>query len=541
MLLATFGSAASAAPGWVGTATHRTDVYSDAGAPVAAAEEVAPGQEVQIAVSLKLRNRDALDQRIARIRAGSSADIISTDQLAGLHLPTAAQVDRVVQHLSQAGFRYITVAPNRLLITATGSAGNVKSAFNTTLYNFGAGASRVFANVGDAQVPAALSDLVLAVHGLQNASHLRPMYQLAGAVDATDAGTLARTRPPKPVGHTPTDFPLIYGASSMPAATNAVVGIISNGEMNPTLADLAKFETSAGFTAVPTTVTYVGTHGTDTSGTIEWDLDSQSSLSAAGGKMKELVFYVATTLADAPLLAAFNQAVVENRAKVINVSLGGCETSSQSSGFNASGDQIFAVAVSQGQTFSVSTGDSGSLECGRRAGNEQSYPAVSPYVMAIGGTTLTTTGTTAYLGETTWKSGGGGPSTTEAAPSWQVASGVLGGGTGRGVPDISFDADPNSGAKIIVNGVVTQVGGTSLSAPLFSGFWARIQSNSGKVLGFPDASIYKYAAANPALFHDVTSGSNGGFTAAAGWDYGTGWGSVNIGAMATFIANTPGF
>ena len=230
-----------------------------------------------------------------------------------------------------------------------------------------------------------------------------------------------------------------------------------------------------------------------------------------------------------------------DHAKVINVSLGGCETSSKTSGFTASSDQIFAVAVAQGQTFSISTGDSGSMECGRRKGNQQSYPAVSPYVMAIGGTTLTTTGNTTYASEKTWKGGGGGPSTTETAPSWQVSSGVLNGGTGRGVPDISFDADPNTGSKIIVNGSIVQYGGTSLSAPLFAGFWARIQSASTKTLGFPDPSIYANGGANPGLFHDVTTGSNGGFTAKAGWDYATGWGSVNIGALATFIANTPGF
>ena len=108
------------------------------------------------------------------------------------------------------------------------------------------------------------------------------------------------------------------------------------------------------------TVTYVGTKSSDTSGTPEWDLDSQDALAAAGGKVKEMVFYVATSLADAPLISTFNQSVSENRAKVINVSLGGCENGARTSGFTAASDQIFALAVSQGQTFSVSTGDSGS-------------------------------------------------------------------------------------------------------------------------------------------------------------------------------------
>lgn len=528
MLAAAFGTAASAAPAWVSTATLTPEVFSSTGDPLAAAEEVAPGQEIQIAVSLKLRDRAALERRIERIRAGTP-DFIEATDLARVHLPTSAQVELVVQHLTQAGFRNIEVAPNRLLVTATGSAANVKSAFNTTLRNFGSGESRVYSNVGDAQVPAALAGTVLAVHGLQSGNRLHPMIE-----------ELSPQARPVAVGHSPTDFPIIYGASGLPPATNATLGIIAQGSLTQTLVDLAAFVTSAGYTPFAPTVTFVGTHSTDTSGTPEWDLDSQDGLAAAGGKLKEMVFYVATTLQDAPLLATFNQAVVENRAKVINVSLGGCETSSKTSGFTASGDQIFAVGVAQGQTFSISSGDSGSKECGRRAGNQQSYPAVSPYVMAIGGTTLYTTGATTFLSEKTWKGGGGGPSTTETAAPWQQSSGVLN-GTARGVPDISFDADPNSGSKIIVNGALAQYGGTSLSAPLFAGFWARIMSASTKTLGFPDPSIYKYGGANAGLFHDVTTGSNGGFTAVAGWDYATGWGSVNIGALATFIANTPGF
>ena len=536
LLMLALGSAANAAPGWVSTATHPSEIFSSDGESLAAAEEVAPGQAVEIAVSLKVRNRDLLEQRVAAIRGAGSTDFIGEAELVGRHLPTQAQVTAVVTHLTAAGFRNIEVAPNRLLVTATGSAANVKTAFNTTLRNFGAGATRVYSNTSDAQVPEALADIVLAVHGLQSGDRLHPLAIRAG-VTSEDLDPKI-TRRPRPVGHLPTDFEGIYGAAGLPAATNAVIGIIASGNLDPTLSDFAIFLGNVGFTPFTPTVTYVGTRSSDTKGTPEWDLDSQDSLAAAGGKVKEMVFYVATSLADAPLIAAFNQAMHENRANVINVSLGGCENSAKTSGFTASSDQIFALAVSQGQTFSVSTGDSGSKECGRRA-TGQSYPAVSPYVMAIGGTTVITTGTNVYASESTWSGGGGGPSTTEAAPTWQLASGVLGAGTARGVPDISFDADPASGAKIVVNGTIAQYGGTSLSAPLFTGFWSRIRSASAKVLAFPDPSIYKFGVANPSLFHDVTTGSNGGFTAGAGWDYASGFGSLNVGNLATFIAATP--
>jgi pseudomonalisin len=533
MIAAAFGSQAHAAATWASTATHAPEVYSrSSGEALARAEAVAPGQALHITVSLQMRNRDQLDQRIAGLRAGTRQDFLTSADAVALHLPTQAQVQAVVQHLQQAGFRHIVVADNRLLVSAEGSAMNAAAAFNTQLHNFGTGADRVFANVTDAQVPASLKSTVLAVHGLQNAAGFHTMIQEPDAHPEARGGG---------VGHQPTDFPLIYNASGLPPATKATIGIISSGSMAPTLSDFAAFLAKTGFPSFTPTVVNTDPASTDTSGTPEWDLDSQNSLSAAGGQVKGMIFYTASSLNDTPLIQAFNGAVSANQATAVNISLGGCETSSKSSGFTASSDQIFALGVAQGQTFTVSTGDSGSKECGRRAGNAQSYPAVSPYVMAIGGTTLVTTGTTAYKRETTWKSGGGGPSLTEPAQSFQIASGVLKGATSRGVPDISFDADPNSGSIIIVNGANAQYGGTSLSAPLFAGFWARIQSQHGSMLVSPGAGFYQYGVASPSLFHDVTSGSNGGFTAVAGWDYATGFGSVDIGALATFINGHSGW
>jgi xanthomonalisin len=116
---------------------------------------------------------------------------------------------------------------------------------------------------------------------------------------------------------------------------------------------------------------------------------------------------------------------------------------------------------------------------------------------------------------------------TENAPSWQTAAGVLGTSTKRGVPDISFDASPSSGALVLVNGSQAQIGGTSLAAPLWAGFWARIQAAHGNTLPFPASTLYSGAASHTTWFHDVTSG-NQGYAAATGWDYASGYGSVQI-------------
>jgi len=298
-------------------------------------------------------------------------------------------------------------------------------------------------------------------------------------------------------------------------------------------------------------VVAVASASSDTSGTDEWNMDSQASLAAAGGTIKSMLLYTAPSLSDADLTSDYNKAVSDNKAKVINVSLGECENDAQSSGVEASNDQIFQQAVAQGQTFSVSSGDSGSYECGGST-SYQSYPAVSPYVMAIGGTTLSINGST-WAGETAWSctgpsdcpqsaSGGtgGGVSATETAPSYQTASGVLGSSTQRGVPDVSFDASPSSGALVLINGSNSQIGGTSLAAPLFTGFYSRIQSANGNTLPFPAQTLYQGAAAHSNWFHDVTSGSNGGYNAGAGWDYVTGYGSLIVGNFATAFSGGGG-
>ena len=346
------------------------------------------------------------------------------------------------------------------------------------------------------------------------------------------------------------DFPAIYDASSLPSATNATIGIITSGSLTQTISDLKSFASSAGYPTPPVTTTVVGTASSSTSGTDEWNMDSQSSLAAAGGTIKSMILYNVSSLSDAALAAGYNKAVTDNKARAINVSLGGCETDEGSA--ESTQDQIFETAVSQGQMFSVSSGDSGAYECGASAGKAQSYPAVSPYVMAIGGTTLSTNGGSSWAGETVWScssastcqqsssgGAGGGPSLTENAPSWQTAAGVLGSSTKRGVPDISFDAAPSSGALVLVNGSNAQIGGTSLAAPLWAGFWSRIQSANNNTLPFPAQTIYQGAAAHPNWFHDVTSG-NQGYAAATGWDYASGYGSVDIAQFATAFSGGSG-
>jgi fibronectin type 3 domain-containing protein len=168
-------------------------------------------------------------------------------------------------------------------------------------------------------------------------------------------------------------------------------------------------------------------------------------------------------------------------------------------------------------------------------------------VIAVGGTTLSVDASGNYLGETGWSNGGGGVSTYEAEPSYQSAFQSTG---KRTIPDVAMDADPNSGVAVFDsydNGASTpwvQIGGTSLSAPMFAGIISianqgRAQNGLGTLDGRSQAlpAIYQASASN---FHDVTSGNNGGYSATAGYDEVTGRGSPVANLLVSALAGSAG-
>ncbi len=193
-----------------------------------------------------------------------------------------------------------------------------------------------------------------------------------------------------------------------------------------------------------------------------------------------------------------------------------------------SGETIFdptftTPAGHTGITFIASTGDSGS---------PGDYPAFSPNVVALGGTTLNVNGN-AYGSESGWGSGGGGISLYESKPAYQQS--VPQSATQRTIPDVSMDADPNTGVSVYdsydfgAGSGWFQVGGTSLAAPLFAGLVAiadqgRLLAGLGTLDG-PTQTLPLLYAIPSTDFHDITSGSNGAFSAGAGYDLVTGRGS----------------
>jgi kumamolisin len=163
-------------------------------------------------------------------------------------------------------------------------------------------------------------------------------------------------------------------------------------------------------------------------------------------------------------------------------------------------------------------------------------------VLACGGTNLKTI-QSQLASESVWNDGasggatGGGISSFFALPVWQkglsalttrgatVALGM------RGVPDVSGDADPETGYDVRVDGTDTVIGGTSAVAPLWAALFARINASAGKSAGFVNPVLYPNAQA----CRDVTQGNNGDYAAQPGWDACTGLGSPNGNVLARLL------
>lgn len=485
---------------------------------------------VHIEVALKMRHQGKLHTFIANAHSPSALiakRALTPTEFRATYSPTPSQAKKVVAYLHSHGFTNVKISDNRMLVSADGTSADAQAAFSTHLARVQTAKGQVgYMNTSAAQVPAGLEDVVLSVVGLQDV-HYAHTY--------TRMDSNGKVQPQAVTGHNPMDWQHIYGGSNLSTAAGVPVGIITSGALSQTITDLNSFTSSNGLSQVTTQTINVNGTSNDSSGVGEWNLDSQNIVGMAGGKVGKIVFYNIPSLSNANLTADINRIVSDNAVKIINVSLGECETYTQQDGSAAAQDQAFQQAVAQGQTFSISTGDSGADECGD-GGTTPSWPAASQYVVAVAGTRVNTSGTN-WVSETVWTDTGGSESKFEPQPSWQNG---LFNGSRRGVADVAYPGDPSSGALVIVNGGTQQIGGTSLSAPMFAGFWARVLAIKGSGVGFAAPLLYDLPSSD---FHDITSGNNHGEQAGPGYDLASGLGSIIMGQAVDDLGggtNPPG-
>jgi kumamolisin len=287
------------------------------------------------------------------------------------------------------------------------------------------------------------------------------------------------------------------------------------------LADLQTFSAQFGLKAPNLTVVFASgvKPVQDPSG--GWELEAALDLEWAHAMAPDAKLFLveARSSSFSDLLAA------ERVAGNLVASAGGGEVSNSWGSNEFSGETSFdSNFTTAGVVYFASSGDQPGVE----------YPAASPNVVAAGGTTTSRNPFTAnFLSERSWELAGSGVSAFEARPVYQdIIQSIV--GTRRGVPDLSFDSNPVTGAWVFdstpVQGAGSGwfiVGGTSLASPALAG----IVNATGNRLGSSHAElnlIYNNLAITTD-FNDISTGVCGptaGFSTKLGWDLCTGIGSV---------------
>ena len=193
------------------------------------------------------------------------------------------------------------------------------------------------------------------------------------------------------------------------------------------------------------------------------------------------------------------------------------------------------AATAAGLIVFAASGDNDSSDGGQTPANVD-VPSSCPHVVGCGGTYKTTSEETVWNdnpGQTDGEGTGGGYSTIFPVQAFQIGAppppAGSTAGTGRMVPDVAADADPNTGYEIVVHGAQSVVGGTSAVAPLYAGLFASL----GTKLGFVTPTLWL----NQGAFNDITVGGNGLYNAAPGPDPCSGIGSpIGTSIAALFVA-----
>ena len=486
---------------------------------------------VPVMMALKLRHPHALDAFLHAVRDPSSPlyrQFLTPQEFTRLYGPSPATVARVKAYLRAQGFTVTGVSRNLMFVRASASTAVVERAFSVSIDDYVHNNVRFYAASSDPRLPSSVAPYVQAVLGLNDAPLFRPMLVPNRRVSAQST----------PSGYSPQQIATAYDWPSITSTQNGSGVIIANAtaeSSNLSTSDLDTFWNTYGLPTHTVNVINVGGSGGSTGGTIETTIDEERSGAMAPGATLDV--YDAASATDSDFTSTYNTIVNDNTAQVMTTSWGEPESDASSSTLT-SDDNIFKQAAAQGISVFAAAGDNGSSD-GTSNSDTADYPSSDPYVVACGGTTLTLNSNNTIASETAWSDTGGAVSAVFSEPSWQVGNGVPQNGY-RNTSDIAMDADPNTGYSVYEGGSWSVYGGTSFVAPQMAGLIAVKDSETGTRLGQTNSLIYNDAnTSNYATdFNDITSGSNGAFSAGPGWDHPTGWGSPQATNLIAHLGGT---
>ena len=498
-------------------------------------------EQITVSVSLRMRGLDELNARIARGQNLANGGLTQAD-LESSYLPSPDDYASVRSWLASQGLELVQSDSNHTTVFARGSVASISEVFGVSFARVAVVDGEFTSAVNAPSLPSSLPDSILGVDGLQPHLHARPQ------TIAASSGTQCPS---------PTEVLRAYAAPSNLTGSGQTIAIVMAA--NPSTADLTQFWTAAGIpqSLANFTSIQVGngpTAASQSADLSEVTLDVEWTSGMAPGAKVRLYECQDTSLPslNQALLQIISDSKTNPSLSVVSISTGGNENLQPLSAIQTM-SQSFVQLAAAGVTVVSSSGDGGSNQNGSTGTYQTTnaltvlYPASDPNVTGVGGTNLTFTNSWGYSSESVWSNipntgavvgqiylaSGGGVSSIFAQPSWQNDGGsVLAANSAhRCVPDIAIIAGcPVIPPVIVLNGTVQGEDGTSLSAPVFAGVVALVNqaraANGKGPIGVLGPVLYPLHGSD--AFTDITSGTNGAYSAGPGYDLCTGLGSPNI-------------
>jgi kumamolisin len=480
-----------------------------------------PNEIIEVTVSL--RRKEQIPEWVRHV------GIMSKEQIASDYGTSASDFMALQKFAEEFNLQVIEENAFHCIAKLSGNVQNLEKAFGTKLRHVRVGDKVHRERIGHLTVPEELSSIILGVFGLDNRPAARPLFRpLVGhAAHAFDPPQVAKLY----------NFPSGDGSGE----TIAIIELDGGYKLN----DLNTYFSGLGISTP--NITAVSVDGAtnnpkpappptpqnpnplDPDGEVLLDIEVAGAIAP---KAKINVYFTPNN--DKGFLDAINKAI-QDKPTVISISWGDPESKWTSASMN-SFESAFQNAAALSIPVAVASGDNGSTD--GTASLAVDFPASAPHALGCGGTHLE--GTNSITSEVVWNSSGatgGGVSNQFKKPSYQNSVTVpppSNANGGRGVPDISGDAAPETGYNIRRDGQNLVFGGTSAVAPLWSALIALLAQNLGHRVPFLNPILYD----NPNASRDITNGNNdlggtqgGKFAATTGWDPCTGMGSPNGAAL----------
>lgn len=496
-----------------------------------------PDQIVETTLVLR-RASKVSDEDVIKMASKPPAErkYLTTNQLQESHGANADDVAKVIAFAHANGLAVVEQNLPARIVKLSGTVTAVQKAFSVDLklYQDESSERSYRGRTGEIHLPDEIHQVVESVHGLDNRDQAKAHFRMAPPAVPQRLSAAALAAKPKGATHqaapksfTPAQIAGAYNFPTDATGKGQTIALIELGGGYKT-ADLTKYFHQVG--ANPT-VSAVSVHGATNhptgnpngpDGEVVLDIEVAGAVASAAN----IVVYFANNT-DKGFLDAITTAIHDqtNKPSIISISWGGAESNWTQQSLD-SFNEVFKDAALLGVTVLAASGDDGSSDGVKDGGQHVDFPASSPFVLACGGTRLIANGNT-IQDETTWGgipddgASGGGVSGHFPAPTYQ--NGMLPSGfTGRGVPDVAGDADPQTGYQVLVDGVSTVIGGTSAVAPLYAGLVALLNEKTENRCGFLNPVLYSAAS----VCNDIIRGTNGFYQAATGWDATTGLGSI---------------